>query len=45
MTITNVMSQFYLQRLNDTENNEEYDAITKMLALCNWVPRVQDEEE
>ncbi|MCG3863504.1 MULTISPECIES: hypothetical protein [Photobacterium] len=45
MTITNVMSQFYLQRLNDTENNEEYDAITKMLTLCNWVPRVQDEEE
>ncbi|EAS65482.1 hypothetical protein L4D04_14100 [Photobacterium angustum] len=45
MTITNVMSQFYLQRLNDTENNEEYDAIIKMFTLCNWVPRVQDEEE
>ncbi|WP_199194433.1 hypothetical protein [Photobacterium sp. GB-50] len=45
MTITNVMSQFYLQRLNDTENNEEYDAIIKMLTLCNWVPRVQDEKE
>lgn len=45
MTITNVMSLFYLQRLNDTENKEEYDAITKMLTLCNWVPRVQDEEE
>lgn len=45
MTTTNVMSQFFLQRLNDTENKEEYDAIVNMLTLCNWIPRAKDEEQ
>ncbi|WP_305457784.1 hypothetical protein [Photobacterium leiognathi] len=38
MTISTAMSDFYLQRLIETNDPDEYEAILKMIRLCHWLP-------